>query len=64
MLWLRGSESGYVTDEHVPRMRAQFPRTRLVTIKGAGHWIHADQPDAVAQSVAMFLASLRPELSR
>lgn len=62
VLWLRGSESGYVTEEHMPAMKALFPRTRLVTIKNAGHWLHAEQPQAVAQSLAMFLASLRPEL--
>lgn len=62
VLWLRGADSGYVTDEHVPAMKALFPRARLVTIKNAGHWLHSDQPAAVAQSLAMFLAGLRPEL--
>ena len=62
VLWLRGSESGYVTEEHIPTMKSLFPRARLVTIKNAGHWLHAEQPDAVGQSLAMFLASLRPEL--
>lgn len=64
VLWLRGAESGYVTDEHVPFMKELFPRARLVTIKNAGHWLHSEQPEAVSQSLAMFLASLRPELSR
>ena len=63
VLWLRGADSGYVTEEHVPVMKELFPRARLVTIKNAGHWLHADQPEAVAQSVGMFLASLRPLLS-
>ena len=62
VLWMRGADSGYVTDEHVPAMRALFPRTRLVTIKNAGHWVHAEQPEAVSQSLALFLAGLRPEL--
>lgn len=64
VLWLRGGESGYVTEEHVPTMKALFPRARLVTIKHAGHWLHAEQPQAVGKSLAMFLASLRPELGR
>lgn len=64
VLWLRGADSGYVTDEHIPVMKELFPRARLVTIKNAGHWLHADQPEAVSQSLAMFLASLRPQLSR
>ena len=62
VLWVRGGESGYVTDEHAPAMRALFPRTRLVTIKGAGHWVHADQPEAVSATLDAFLASLRPAL--
>ncbi|MDO5534022.1 MAG: alpha/beta fold hydrolase [Propionibacteriaceae bacterium] len=64
VLWLRGGDSGYVTDEHIGPMKELFPRTRLVTIKNAGHWLHADQPEAVSQALGMFLASLRPELGR
>ena len=45
-------------------MKALFPRTRLVTIKNAGHWLHADQPEAVSQALGMFLDSLRPALGR
>jgi pimeloyl-ACP methyl ester carboxylesterase len=33
-------------------MRALFPRAQLVTIKGAGHWVHSEQPQ-------VFLAILR-----
>lgn len=64
VLWMRGGDSGYVTDEHAPTMRALFPHARLVTIKNAGHWLHADQPDAVAGALAIYLAGLRPQLSR
>lgn len=66
-LWLRGGDSDYVRDEHLDPMRALFPRARLVTIKNAAHWVHADQPDAVTQTLAMFLAGLDaddPEVSR
>lgn len=64
VLWLRGDDSGYVRDEHAPGMRALFPRTRLVTIKGAGHWLHADAPEAVTETLALFLRSLRGVLTR
>lgn len=63
-LWLRGSDSDYVRAEHGPIMRALFPRALLVTIKGAGHWINADQPDAVVAALSTFLASLRPAINR
>ena len=26
-------------------MRALFPRARLVTVRGASHWVHTDDPD-------------------
>ncbi len=52
VLWLAGAESPYVRPDAVPTMRALFPRVRLVRVKGAGHWVHADQP-------AVFVAALR-----
>lgn len=41
VLWIAGSESNYVRAEHAPAMRALFPSVRLVTVKGANHWVHA-----------------------
>jgi len=38
-------------------MRALFPHARLVTIKHAGHWLHADQPDAFTATLRAFLDS-------
>lgn len=64
VLWLRGDRSDYVRSEHGAAMRALFPRALLVTIKGAGHWVHADQPAAVTSALTTFLAGLRPALSR
>lgn len=52
VLWLAGAESGYVRREDAPVMRALFPRVQLVTVKGAGHWVHSEQP-------AVFLAAIR-----
>jgi esterase len=52
VLWLAGASSDYVRPEYAPVMRSLFPRVQLVTIKGAGHWLHTDQP-------AVFLSVLR-----
>lgn len=52
VLWVAGERSDYVLPEHTPAMRALFPRVRKVTVKGAGHWVHSEQP-------AAFLAVLR-----
>lgn len=55
VLWIAGAESGYVRPEYAPAMRALFPQTRLVTIKQAGHWVHADQPEVFGQILRSFL---------
>ncbi|WP_323791323.1 alpha/beta fold hydrolase [Nocardioides sp.] len=55
VLWLAGEKSDYVRPEHEETMRSLFPRTRLATIKGAGHWIHSEQPDAFLSALRVFL---------
>jgi pimeloyl-ACP methyl ester carboxylesterase len=47
VLWVAGSESGYVRSEHEAAMRKLFPRTRKIVVKDAGHWVHAQKPDVV-----------------
>ncbi len=56
VLVLRGERSGYVRPEHRPAVRALFPAARFMTLKGAGHWLHADAPDAFVEIVQAFLA--------
>lgn len=55
VLWVGGSESRYILPEHAPAMRSLFPRVQTVTIKGAGHWVHADQPAVFAAVLRRFL---------
>ena len=55
-LFVRGERSGYVRDEDLPGIEALFPGARLVTIAGAGHWVHAEAPDALYEAVEGFLA--------
>jgi len=57
VLWVAGETSDYVREEHGPAMRALFPRTRLVTIKGAGHWVHSEQPEAFVSALRVFLTA-------
>ncbi len=57
VLWLAGERSPYVREEHEPRMRALFPATRLVTVKGAGHWVHSEQPEAFVSALRVFLSA-------
>jgi pimeloyl-ACP methyl ester carboxylesterase len=55
-LWVAGQDSGYVRDEFAPAMDRYFPRNRRVTIKGAGHWVHSEQPAVFTEVLRRFLA--------
>lgn len=54
-LFIRGETSDYIRDDDLPLIRKNFPQAELVTIDGAGHWVHADAPDAFADVVVDFL---------
>ncbi|QRZ61832.1 alpha/beta fold hydrolase [Rothia sp. ZJ932] len=55
VLWVAGGNSNYIQPEDTPTMRALFPKVRKITVKGAGHWVHADKPDAVIEILSVFL---------
>ena len=42
---IRGGKSGYVEDKDLDSFKEIFPQTKLITIPGAGHWVHAEAPD-------------------
>jgi pimeloyl-ACP methyl ester carboxylesterase len=50
-LFLRGAQSDYVAAKDEVQIRALFPRADIVTIEGAGHWIHADQPERFLEAL-------------
>lgn len=56
VLWVAGERSDYVRPEHGPTMRRLFPRTTLVTVRGAGHWVHSEQPEVFVSVLRTFLA--------
>lgn len=50
--FLRGEHSGYVVEERDgASIRQFFPGAKIVTIAGAGHWVHADRPTEFTQLV-------------
>jgi pimeloyl-ACP methyl ester carboxylesterase len=57
VLWMAGERSSYVTPASAPTMRRLFPRTTQVTIKGAGHWVHSEQPEAFVSALRTFLGA-------
>lgn len=55
VLWVGGASSDYIADEHAAEMDRRFPRNRRVLIKGAGHWVHSEQPEVFLEVLRRFL---------
>ncbi len=55
VLFVKGARSDYLTRKDLLHIRRLFPHARLVTIPEAGHWVHADAPEAFAHEVLAFL---------
>jgi pimeloyl-ACP methyl ester carboxylesterase len=56
-LFLRGANSPYIQDKDWQNILHLFPNAQLNTIPNAGHWIHAEQPLAFANTVQDFLGN-------
>jgi esterase len=54
-LFVSGAASDYVKAEHRPAIRALFPAARFVTVKSAGHWVHAENPEGFIAVLDAFL---------
>ncbi len=49
-LFLSGARSDYVQPAHRPAIRALFPQAQFAKLPEAGHWLHADAPDAFTRT--------------
>jgi pimeloyl-ACP methyl ester carboxylesterase len=56
-LMMGGENSDYIQAAHHEVILDYFPAARFETIAAAGHWVHADQPQAVGESITGFLQS-------
>lgn len=54
-LFLTGAGSDYVQPAHRARILALFPGAEHNSLVGAGHWLHADAPNAFIAAVEGFL---------
>lgn len=54
-LFIRGAESNYITDVHVPRIKELFPDSEIETIDDASHWLHAEKPEEFLKITETFL---------
>lgn len=55
VLFLRGEKSKYILDSDFSQIAHHFPQSKVVTIKKAGHWLHADNPQDFLQASLHFL---------
>ena len=54
-LFLKGENSGYISADEEPIIKAHFPNSKIVTIKNAGHWLHAENPSDFLKELKGFL---------
>ncbi|MDG1252496.1 MAG: alpha/beta fold hydrolase [Schleiferiaceae bacterium] len=54
-LFVRGEKSGYIQDDDLSGIMDHFPLARLESVPEAGHWVHAEKPDAFQSAVLPFL---------
>jgi len=55
VFFLSGRRSKYISSRHLPAIAQLFPKYRMVTIKNAGHWVHAESPEETANYCKTFL---------
>ena len=55
VLFVRGEKSPYILDEDIPVLQNMFPAANVVTIPGAGHWLHVEQPELLIKTLKYFL---------
>ena len=54
-LFIRGGQSNYIKTEETSLIKSLFPQAEIVTIDGAGHWVHADKPNELLSVLKAFL---------
>src|SRR5699024_12626582 len=57
VLWIKGEHSDYINDASGAIMRELFPMTPRSQIRDAGHWIHAEPPKHLIETLNYHIAS-------
>jgi len=53
-LFIRGLLSNYMLDDDMERIEAYYPDVQFASIANAGHWVHAEAPEAFIDAVLSF----------
>jgi pimeloyl-ACP methyl ester carboxylesterase len=54
-LFIRGANSNYINADDVKNIAQKYSNAKVVTIKDAGHWVHADKPKEMLMITLEFL---------
>jgi esterase len=54
-LFVAGADSDYVRVDSLAGIARLFPRARVERIPNAGHWVHADEPEALLNALQRWL---------
>jgi len=54
-LYIRGEKSNYIPENRIEEIKNTFPVSKVVTVQGAGHWVHAEKPNEFLSEVNSFL---------
>ena len=57
-LFIYGTRSDYVTPQATSTILKRFPKAQLLAVEEAGHWLHAQKPDALIEAFQEFADSL------
>lgn len=53
-MFIRGDQSNYILNEDFDELKERFPSCKIVTFKGSGHWVHADNPSKFFDEIQAF----------
>lgn len=54
-VFIRGALSDYIGEAETALISAHFSQAEIITLKAAGHWLHAEQPAAFSEQVMKYL---------
>ena len=54
-LFIAGEKSNYILPQDEFLVKQQFPNFKLIKIKNAGHWVHAENPKDFTKTVVRFI---------
>lgn len=53
-LFVRGEKSNYITSTDEELIKSIYPKSQLINIPNSGHWVHAENPQALFNAFTTF----------